>query len=132
MTLGEYIKRKRKENGISVWILGELCDVSGSYISLIETGKISNNPSEELIKKIALQLKLNEQEKNILYELYADHILPAIIREKRKKELKLKKMDKFELLFSLFLDEGIDIDSFDNKQIKRLVSQAKLINEESD
>lgn len=86
MNLGEFIRKKRKELEISVWVLGTLTGVSGSYISLIETGKITNNPSEELIKKLIKVLRMSEEEKEKLYELFDELVLPKRIKEKHIKE----------------------------------------------
>ena len=99
MKLGDFIKEKRKERNLSVWTLAALTGVSGSYISLIETGKITNFPSEELINKISKVFELNKKENEEFYDYYDELILPERIKEKIRKNYKkrtaLKKDDNF-------------------------------------
>ena len=56
-TLGEYIRSLRNKRDIGVRELGRAVDVSGVHISSIEKDK--NTPSPELLRKIALVLKVD-------------------------------------------------------------------------
>ena len=56
-TLGEYIRSLRTKRDIGVRELGRAVDVSGVHISSIEKGK--NAPSPELLRKIAVVLKVD-------------------------------------------------------------------------
>lgn len=132
MNLGEFIRKKRKELEISVWVLGTLTGVSGSYISLIETGKITNNPSEELIKKLITVLRMSEEETEKLYELFDELVLPKRIKEKHIKERQKEHSIENNNFFLKLKESGIDINKFTEKQVKRLIAQAKLISEEEE
>lgn len=127
MKLGDFIKEKRKERNLSVWTLAALTGVSGSYISLIETGKITNFPSEELINKISKVFELNKKENEEFYDYYDELILPERIKEKIRKNYKkrtaLKKDDNFYKLEK----EGIYISDFSDKQMKKLIEMIKLV-----
>lgn len=54
MTLGERIKKRRNERGMSLRDLAEKVEVSASFLSQVEQGKAS--PSIENLKKIANEL----------------------------------------------------------------------------
>ena len=56
-TLGEYIRSLRTKRDIGVRELGRAVEVSGVHISSIEKDK--NTPSPELLRKIALVLKVD-------------------------------------------------------------------------
>lgn len=57
MTIGENIKRIRKEKGLTQKKLGELCGIAESNIRKYENGK--QNPKIETIQKIATALKVS-------------------------------------------------------------------------
>ena len=50
--LGHYLKNIREQLGYSTHDVNKLCDISQSYISLIENGK--RKPSPMILKKLAL------------------------------------------------------------------------------
>lgn len=52
MEIGEFIKIKRKEKGISARELARRTGVSQPYLSQLETGK-NNNPTSDMLRKIA-------------------------------------------------------------------------------
>ena len=56
MNLGETIKLLRKRNGLNQSQLAELCDITVTYISLIENGK--KEPTLSLLKTIANNLQI--------------------------------------------------------------------------
>ena len=49
--LGEYLKTIREQLGYSIYDINKLCDISPSYISLMENGK--RRPSPIILKKIS-------------------------------------------------------------------------------
>lgn len=127
MKLGDFIKEKRKERNLSVWTLAALTGVSGSYISLIETGKITNFPSEELINKISKVFELNKKENDELYDYYDELILPERIKEKIRKNYKKRTTLKNDDNFYKLEKEGIYISDFSDKQMKKLIEMIKLV-----
>lgn len=60
-TLGEYIRKKRKEKGYTLKQLGEKIDFSDGYISMVETG-IKKNPSALFSIKAAKALDIHPSE----------------------------------------------------------------------
>ena len=56
MNLGETIKLLRKRNGLNQSQLAELCDITVTYLSLIENGK--KEPTLSLLKMIANSLQV--------------------------------------------------------------------------
>lgn len=55
--LGQYLKKIREELGYSIYDVNELCNISPSYLSLMENGK--RKPSAIILKKIAPIYNLN-------------------------------------------------------------------------
>lgn len=49
--LGEYLKTIREQLGYSIYDVNKLCDISPSYISLMENGK--RRPSPIILKKLS-------------------------------------------------------------------------------
>lgn len=76
------IKEKREKKGYTTRELGEKVGVSGSYISMIENNKLTNPPSDEVLKKICLELNFTEEEKNNFYDLIDEEFLPKRVIEK--------------------------------------------------
>lgn len=56
MTIGEFLKKKRKESGLTTRALSALSGVSDSHIVLIEQGK--RRPTFEALAKIINALKV--------------------------------------------------------------------------
>jgi transcriptional regulator with XRE-family HTH domain len=59
MTIGEYVKRKRKEYDMSLREFAEKCDISHSYLNIIEKGADPRtgkpiSPTLEIVEKIAI------------------------------------------------------------------------------
>lgn len=83
MTVGENIKRIRKEKGLTQKKLGELCGIAESNIRKYENGK--QNPKIETIKKIATALycEVSDIDENIFviklpkYELTSERLEKA-------------------------------------------------------
>ncbi len=49
--LGQYLKSTREKLGYSIYDVNKLCDISPSYLSLMENGK--RKPSAVILKKLA-------------------------------------------------------------------------------
>ena len=79
MSLGEIIRNKREELGLTLDEVGSRIGFSKPYLSTIETGKVSNPPSDELVQKLEKVLGFDP---GVL--LYLAHMerLPADIRQR--------------------------------------------------
>jgi phage repressor protein C with HTH and peptisase S24 domain len=79
MSLGEIIRNKREELGLTLDEVGSRIGFSKPYLSTIETGRVNNPPSDALLQKLEKVLGF---EPGIL--LYLAHMerLPADIRER--------------------------------------------------
>ena len=72
MTFGSFIRGKRVklEPYISLRKMAEVLDIAPSYLSTMETG-YDSAPSDEILADIARVLKLDKQERELMYELAA-------------------------------------------------------------
>ena len=79
MSLGEIIRNKREELGLTLDEVSSRVGFSKPYLSTIETGKVNNPPSDELLRKLEQVLGF---EAGLL--LYMAHIerLPPDVRER--------------------------------------------------
>ena len=95
MQFGERVRQLRTQRGVKQAELAVRMDVSVSYISKVENGKLhfGDYPSEKFIHKLAYELKADEDELLLL----ADKV-PASIRKRirQRPELfrKLAKLDR--------------------------------------
>src|SRR5689334_1055032 len=64
MNIGTRIRQIRKASGIGIKSLAKAIQINPSYLSRIESGKVS--PSESSLRKISNALKCNEQELMLL------------------------------------------------------------------
>jgi transcriptional regulator with XRE-family HTH domain len=69
MSFGDKLKAERKKNKLSSEALAKMCEVSRSYITLIENGQRS--PGKKLIPKIAEALHLKT---NIIINWYLEDV----------------------------------------------------------
>ncbi len=67
---GVFIKRKRQNNEWSLRKFAEIIQISPEYLSKIENGE-RPAPSKDILVRIAENLKLNNKEKEIFYDLAA-------------------------------------------------------------
>ena len=79
MSLGEIIRSKREELGLTLDEVGSRIGFSKPYLSTIETGKVSNPPSDELLQK--LEKVIGFEPGTILYPAHMER-MPADIRER--------------------------------------------------
>jgi repressor LexA len=79
MSLGEIIRNKREELGLTLEEVGSRIGFSKPYLSTIETGKVHNPPSDDLLQK--LERVLGFEAGTLLYMAHMER-LPADIREK--------------------------------------------------
>jgi len=95
MQFGDKVRRLRVARGLTQQAVADRMNVSVSYISKVENGKLTfgDYPSEKFIHKLASELKADEDELLLL----ADKV-PAAIRRKirQRPELfrKLAKLDR--------------------------------------
>ena len=78
MSLGEIIRSKREELGLTLDEVGSRIGFSKPYLSTIETGRVTNPPSDELLQK--LEKVLGFETGTLLYIAHMER-LPADIRE---------------------------------------------------
>ena len=57
MTIGKYIREKRKESGLTLVQLGEMTNLTQGFLSRIEIDKVK--PSPDVLKRISLTLNLS-------------------------------------------------------------------------
>ncbi|MBR5900899.1 helix-turn-helix transcriptional regulator [bacterium] len=69
ITLGEFLKKKRIQSGFTLRKFAELLSISPAHMSDIENDH--RNPSEAILNKMILLLKLDEIETYELYDLAA-------------------------------------------------------------
>lgn len=90
MKVGDLLKRKRLEKGITVRGLALKSKVSHAYISQIETHILDSPPSDEKIIKLADALNMSEKEKKELVRLVALERTPDLIRAELERLQNLK------------------------------------------
>lgn len=90
MTVGDFIKNKRLEKGLTVRGLAIKSGVSGGYISQVETNVLDAPPSDEKIIKLADALNMSEKEKKELLHLAALERTPDLIRAELERLQSLK------------------------------------------
>ena len=90
MKVGDLLKRKRLEKGITVRGLALKSKVSHAYISQIETHILDSPPSDEKIIKLADALNMSETEKQELLKLADLERTPASVRAELERLQSLK------------------------------------------
>ncbi len=79
MSLGEILRAKREEAGLTLDEVSAKVGFSKPYLSTIETGKVNNPPSDELLKKLERVLKFEPG--LLLFIAHTERMSPDI-REK--------------------------------------------------
>ena len=77
--LGEEINKLRRKRGFSQRELAKMSGISPTYLSKLENGKTGYFPSNEVIKRLGIELRVNESELAIFIdkipkEIYDDFI----------------------------------------------------------
>ena len=67
---GMFLKQKRQQNGLSLRVLGKQVGLSHIYIYNIECGKKAP-PSDDMIKRLANALKLDEESRLLFFDIAA-------------------------------------------------------------
>jgi len=78
MSLGQIIRKKREQLGLTLDEVSSRVGFSKPYLSTIETGKVKNPPSDELLKKLE---KILEFEPGLLLHIAHMERLPSDIRQ---------------------------------------------------
>lgn len=71
MTFGEFVKEKRQSLNITLRAFADELHIAPSYVSDIEKGK-RNAPTQDILDAMVRVLKLNDDEKNKLFDLAAE------------------------------------------------------------
>lgn len=79
---GEFIRKKRKELGLTIVELAKKTSFSRPYISMLENGKVDNIPSEKVTHELACALELNDEEKVFFIELVDYERIPERLKDK--------------------------------------------------
>lgn len=67
---GIFLKAKRQQNGLSLRALGKQVELSHIYLYNIESGKKAP-PSDDVIKRLANALKLDEKSRTLFFDIAA-------------------------------------------------------------
>jgi len=78
MSLGQIIRKKREQLGLTLDEVSSRVGFSKPYLSTIETGKVKNPPSDQLLKKLE---KILEFEPGLLLHIAHMERLPSDIRQ---------------------------------------------------
>ena len=70
MIFGEFVKDKRQKLGITLRAFADELHIAPSYMSDIEKGK-RNAPTQDILESMSQILKLNDDDKNTLFDLAA-------------------------------------------------------------
>jgi phage repressor protein C with HTH and peptisase S24 domain len=84
MSLGEIIRNKREELGLTLDEVSIKVKFSKPYLSTIETGRVNNPPSDELLQK--LERVLGFEQGSLLYMAHLESA-PTDVREKYESAL---------------------------------------------
>jgi phage repressor protein C with HTH and peptisase S24 domain len=78
MSLGQIIRKKREQLNLTLDEISSKVDFSKPYLSTIETGKVKNPPSDELLRKLE---KVLEFESGLLLHIAHMEGMPSDIRQ---------------------------------------------------
>ncbi|MHC4624685.1 MAG: XRE family transcriptional regulator [Planctomycetota bacterium] len=93
MSLGQIIRSKRERLGLTLDEVGSRIGFSKPYLSTIETGKVKNPPSDELLKK--LEKILGFEPGVLLHIAHMERIPPDIRQEYESAEAENQKWRQF-------------------------------------
>lgn len=117
LSIGEYIKEKRNERGLSARELARRSGVSQPYLSQLETGK-NNNPTADVLQKIATGLGVDFKE------------IWNILRKETLVDALTKAMDGdtelFESTISVKVPSRIEYEMEENRKVNRITKETDL------
>jgi repressor LexA len=88
MSLGEIIRKKREELGLTLDEVGSRIGFSKPYLSTIETGRVTNPPSDELLQK--LEKVLGFETGTLLYIAHMEKMPPDVKDHVEKMETEIE------------------------------------------
>jgi len=90
MSLGEIIRGKREELGLTLDEVGSRIGFSKPYLSTIETGRVNNPPSDELLQK--LEKVLGFEPGTLLYIAHIERVPPDIKEKIENDEAEIERL----------------------------------------
>lgn len=116
MSLGQIIRKRREELKLTLDEVSSRIGFSKPYLSTIETDKVRNPPSDELLKRLE---KILQFEPNLLLHIAHMEALPPDIRQEY--ESAEAENQKLRHLIKNIIDKGPD-----TAQVDTLVAQSRL------
>jgi repressor LexA len=93
MSLGQIIRKKREQLNLTLDEVGNRTGFSKPYLSTIETGKVKNPPSDELLRKLERVLEFDP---GLLLHIAHMESLPSDVRQEyESKEAEIQKWRQF-------------------------------------
>ena len=93
MSLGQIIRKKREQSNLTLDEISSRVDFSKPYLSTIETGKVKNPPSDELLRRLE---KVLEFEPGLLLHIAHMEGMPSDIRQEYESaEAEIQKLRQF-------------------------------------
>jgi repressor LexA len=118
MSLGEILRNKREELGLTLDEVSGKVGFSKPYLSTIETGKVNNPPSDELLKK--LEKVLGFEPGLLLYIAHIERMSPDV---RQKFETSEAENQKWRRVIKDLLSSK---DKADKKQLGKLFDKGEL------
>ena len=117
MSLGEIIRKRREEMDLTLDEVSAKVGFSKPYLSTIETGRVNNPPSDELLKKLERVLKFKPGE--LLFTAHMERMSPDV---REKFERAIAENEKLRGIIKDVLASG-DQDRL--KQLEQMISQGR-------
>ena len=105
MALGRIIRQKREQLGLTLDHVGQRTGYSKPYLSTIETGRVKNPPSDDLLTRLE---ELLQFEPGLLVHIAHMEKLPADVREAFEKSV--AENDEWRALIRQVIQEGGQLD----------------------
>jgi len=122
MSLGQIIRKKREQLNLTLDEVSSRTGFSKPYLSTIETGKVKNPPSDELLRKLEMVLTF---EPGLLLHIAHMESLPSDIRQEYESaEAEAQKLRQF--VKNLMHAKG------DTSQLDSLLDRSRLVTEEKE
>ncbi len=93
MSLGQIIRKKREQLNLTLDEVGSRTGFSKPYLSTIETGKVKNPPSDELLRKLERVLEFDPG--LLLYIAHMESLPSDVRQEYESKEAEIQKWRQF-------------------------------------